>query len=54
MNMEELYELMKKALKYFELSFHSMNIVDVKLVNGTHIRFQYGDEAIEFRIPSKE
>lgn len=51
MSMEELYEFMRKALKFFDLSFDQKNRISVstiKRLDGIFIRFQYEKTAIEF------
>jgi hypothetical protein len=43
MTMERLYEHMKEALKFFDLSFHQMDQVEVRVVRG-HL----GDQSVTF------
>jgi hypothetical protein len=50
--MELLYELMKQSLKHFGLRFSDMHKVRTRLVNGTHLRFEYGDQAVDYVIPN--
>jgi len=47
MNMQDLYEEMKKALDYFEVRFHDMGAVDVKVEDGNLV-FSYGGKHIIF------
>lgn len=45
MNMEELYQEMKKALVYFGLSFHQMALVEVAIEDKS-IVFSYNGRLI--------
>ncbi|AJD82978.1 hypothetical protein PJWF_00085 [Achromobacter phage JWF] len=55
MTAEELYEELKKALKYFELSFHHMALVHVSMrPDGTGLIFTHGEKHLSIPIAARK
>ena len=50
MKMDSLYQEMKEALRYFDLGFNDMKLVDV-CIEGDRIIFEHGTKLVSIKVP---